>query len=227
MTRKTIEDRRRERAPASGDLPKHVLAQIKETVARFGEYRRSLLVSVGALPRLQDDQPNRPARPEPSSRRGGKQPHSGHCPATHAGRVHRLPSWCGYREQASRRNAGRASAASAWRVVETRHARPGRLPRFVRAASAYAASGAGCVRVGGWPSSLEAASSQIWASCLRDMRTSSSCASRAHLKHSSAIARYSAAVFMKISSAGFTARFSRLCVPYARLSKGIMNSFRV
>jgi hypothetical protein len=56
--------------------------------------------------------------------------------------------------------------------------------------------GTGSVRVGGRPSSLEAASSQTWASCLRDTRTSFAFASRAHLKHSSAIARYSAAVFI-------------------------------
>src|SRR5262249_61655536 len=61
----------------------------------------------------------------------------------------------------------------------------------------YAASGTDCVGVGGRPSSLEAASSQTWASCRRDTRTSSACASPAHLKHSSAIARYSEAVFMK------------------------------
>src|SRR5262245_38223880 len=58
-------------------------------------------------------------------------------------------------------------------------------------------SGIGSIRVAGKPSSLEAASSQTWASCRKDTRTSSACASRAHLKHSSAIARYSAAVFMK------------------------------
>jgi hypothetical protein len=39
----------------------------------------------------------------------------------------------------------------------------------------YAASGFGCAGVGGCSSSLEAASSQTWASCLRDTRTSSSC----------------------------------------------------
>src|SRR5215472_17177498 len=61
----------------------------------------------------------------------------------------------------------------------------------------YAASGADRVGVGGKPSSLEAASSQTWASCRKDTRASSACASRAHLKHSLAIARYSAAVFMK------------------------------
>src|SRR5262249_33581520 len=43
-----------------------------------------------------------------------------------------------------------------------------------------------CVRVGGSPSSLKAASSQTWASCRKDTLTSSACASRAHLKHSSA-----------------------------------------
>src|SRR5262249_27063883 len=36
---------------------------------------------------------------------------------------------------------------------------------------------------------LEAASSQTWANCRRDMRTSVACTSRAHWKHSSAIAR--------------------------------------
>src|SRR5262249_41832380 len=62
--------------------------------------------------------------------------------------------------------------------------------------SAYAASGADCVRIGGRPSSLETASSQTWASCRKDTRTSLAFASRAHWKHSSAIARYSAAVFI-------------------------------
>src|SRR5262249_29080823 len=61
----------------------------------------------------------------------------------------------------------------------------------------YAASGAACVWIGGRPSSLEAASSQTWARCRKDTLPSSACASRAHLKHSSAIVRYSAAVFMK------------------------------
>jgi len=69
-------------------------------------------------------------------------------------------------------------------------------PLFSRRAG-YAASGADRVGGGGRPSSLEAASSQTWASCRKDTRTSSACASRAHLKDSSAIARYSAAVFMK------------------------------
>src|SRR5262245_15139002 len=64
-----------------------------------------------------------------------------------------------------------------------------------------AASDSDCAGVGDGPSSLEAASSQTWASCRRGTRTSSSCASRAHLKHSSAIARYSAAVFIGIPSA--------------------------
>src|SRR5262249_19276245 len=58
-------------------------------------------------------------------------------------------------------------------------------------------SGGGCARVGGRPSSFEATSSQIWASCLKDTRISLVWAWRAHLKHSSAIARYSPAVFMK------------------------------
>src|SRR5205814_2555029 len=48
----------------------------------------------------------------------------------------------------------------------------------------YAASGADCVGVGGWPSSLEAASSHIWPSSRSGLRTSSTFASRAHLKHS-------------------------------------------
>src|SRR5262249_7660386 len=56
--------------------------------------------------------------------------------------------------------------------------------------------GTGSVCVGGRLSSLEAASSQTWASCLRDTPTSLAFASRAHRKHSSAIARYSAAVFI-------------------------------
>ena len=60
----------------------------------------------------------------------------------------------------------------------------------------YAASGAGGIRVGGGPSSLEAASSQTWASSRWATRTSAACASCAHLKHSSAIARYSVAVFI-------------------------------
>src|SRR5215467_16210232 len=55
----------------------------------------------------------------------------------------------------------------------------------------------GTAWVGGSPSSLEAASSQTWASCLRDTLTAFAFVSRAHRKHSSAIARYSAAVFMK------------------------------
>src|SRR5215472_3993395 len=56
--------------------------------------------------------------------------------------------------------------------------------------------GTGFVWVGDRPSSLEAASSQTWASSLRDTLTAFAFASRAHRKHSSAIARYSAAVFM-------------------------------
>src|SRR6516164_10220511 len=73
-----------------------------------------------------------------------------------------------------------------------------RSPRlFAAGQTNHAASGTDCVGVGGRPSSLEAASSQTWASCFKDTRTSAACASRAHLKHSSAIARYSAAVFMK------------------------------
>src|SRR6516225_7345047 len=62
----------------------------------------------------------------------------------------------------------------------------------------YAASETDGVRVGGMPSSLEAASSQTWASCRKDTLTSLAFASRAHWKHSSAIARYSAAVFMRM-----------------------------
>src|SRR6516225_12025277 len=62
----------------------------------------------------------------------------------------------------------------------------------------YAASDTDRVRVGGMPSSLEAASSQTWASCRKDTLTSLAFASRAHWKHSSAIARYSAAVFMRM-----------------------------
>src|SRR6516164_5020160 len=50
----------------------------------------------------------------------------------------------------------------------------------------YAASGADRVGVGGKPSSLEAASSQTWASCRKDTRTSLAFASLAHWKHSSA-----------------------------------------
>jgi len=57
-------------------------------------------------------------------------------------------------------------------------------------------SSVGPVGVRGRPSSLEAASSQTWASCSKDTRASFAFASRAHLKHSSAIARYSAAFFM-------------------------------
>jgi hypothetical protein len=49
---------------------------------------------------------------------------------------------------------------------------------------------------------VEAASSQTWASCFKGTRTSAECASRAHLKHSSAIARYSAAVFIEHDPAG-------------------------
>jgi hypothetical protein len=83
------------------------------------------------------------------------------------------------------------------RTSETkRAAQQSVAPRFVRAVSAYAASDADCVRVAGKPSSLEAASSQTWASCTKDTRTSFAFASRAHLKHSSAIVRYSVAVFM-------------------------------
>ena len=80
----------------------------------------------------------------------------------------------------------------------------------------YAASGFGCAGVGGCSSSLEAASSQTWPSCLRDSRTSSSCVSRAHLKHSSAIARYSAAVFMERCTPFLRKslrRFSQVCLP--------------
>jgi hypothetical protein len=59
------------------------------------------------------------------------------------------------------------------RTSETkRAAQQSVAPRFVRAVSAYAASDADCVRVAGKPSSLEAASSQTWASCTKDTRTS-------------------------------------------------------
>jgi hypothetical protein len=69
--------------------------------------------------------------------------------------------------------------------------------------------------VGGRPSSLEAASSQTWASCCKDTRASFAFASRAHLKHSSAIARYSAAVFIGRCApfpAAFAAGFASLSV---------------
>jgi hypothetical protein len=72
-----------------------------------------------------------------------------------------------------------------------------------------------CVRVGGSPSSLEAASSQTWASCRKDTRVSFVWASRAHLKHSSAIARYSAAVFMGRSTSfqrNWLRRFAQTCL---------------
>src|SRR5262249_1796793 len=59
-------------------------------------------------------------------------------------------------------------------------------------------SGIGSVGVAGKPSSLEAASSQTCASSCRDTRTAFAFASRAHLQHSSAMARYSAVVFMKM-----------------------------
>jgi hypothetical protein len=67
---------------------------------------------------------------------------------------------------------------------------------FIVCALLYAFSGGGCVRVGGRPSSFEAASSQIWASCHKDTRISLVRAWLAQLKHSSAIARYSTAVFI-------------------------------
>ena len=62
-------------------------------------------------------------------------------------------------------------------------------------------SGASGDWVGGRLSILDAVFSHIWASCRYDLRTSLVCASRAHLKHSSAIARYSAAVFMELPPA--------------------------
>jgi len=49
----------------------------------------------------------------------------------------------------------------------------------------------------GGPSSLEATSSQNWASCRYVSRASSMYVLRAHLKHLSAMTRYSAAVFME------------------------------
>jgi hypothetical protein len=73
------------------------------------------------------------------------------------------------------------------------------------------ASGAGGVRVEGRPSSLEAAFSQTSASCNKEARTSFECAWRAHLKHSSAIARYSAAVFIgRCTPAELLADFRKL-----------------
>ena len=90
-----------------------------------------------------------------------------------------------------------------------------RFPLSLHARTNYAASGADCVRVGGSPSSLEAASSQTWASCRKDTRVSFVWASRAHLKHSSAIARYSAAVFMGRSTSfqrNWLRRFAQTCL---------------
>ena len=76
------------------------------------------------------------------------------------------------------------------------------------------------VGVGGRPSSLAALSSQIWASCRKDTRVSVIWASRAHLKHSSANARYSAAVFMgKHVLQRIAARIRRACLPQVRLNK--------
>jgi hypothetical protein len=80
----------------------------------------------------------------------------------------------------------------------TRAVKSGALPSH-QSAELTALLGSGvAVWVGGRPSSLDAASSQTWASCSKDTRTSFAFASRAHLQHSSAIARYSAAVFMKM-----------------------------
>ena len=66
----------------------------------------------------------------------------------------------------------------------------------------------GLFGTGGRPSSLEAASSQTWASRLRDTLTAFAFASRAHRKHSSALARYSAAVFMVPFLSRISCRFS-------------------
>ena len=66
-----------------------------------------------------------------------------------------------------------ATAPAAWRY-SPRSAAPCRGV----SPTSYAASGADCIGVGVRRSSLEAASNQTWPSCRKDMRTSSTCASR-------------------------------------------------
>src|SRR5262249_52225257 len=92
---------------------------------------------------------------------------------------------------------GAGYVSNAWLRGELSTAGAGSGGAIMLSPTNYPAADSDCSRGGGSPSSLEAASSQTWASCRKDTRTSSACASRAHLKHSSAIARYSAAVFMK------------------------------
>ena len=88
--------------------------------------RRGHLVPVGALPGLPNDQRNRLADPRSSSRRGGYEPHS-------RAVLPVMPAECSVRrarasvaKEHRRRNARRASVASAWGVER---AAGSRLPR--------------------------------------------------------------------------------------------------
>src|SRR5215472_9016145 len=90
--------------------------------------------------------------------------------------------------------------------------------------------GTGFVWIGGRWSSLEAASSQTWARCLRDTLTAFAFASRAHRKHSSAIARYSAGVFMgRCASVPMKILYGlpHVCLLQTRLIQGFINGLRI